>query len=350
MLVSSLATYVPYLGSMDTLFRYWDGPHYMYVAKTLYDVPADHPFVPYELPRSYFATHLPLYPLLIRALTPFTGGRYTWAMLAATLLSASASAVLFYELLKAWRLVRSPLWTALLFCLLPPRWLLYHSLGGSEPLFLCFVFAAFLALASKRHGWVVAFVGLACSTRMFGALLVPAFMAIYAWARSWRRMVAVTLGALPVLALFAFHQLMYGDFRAYFQWNVARTGHLTSMPFEALQGYALRPDFHATEFHLGTYLVYGLGVLALWGRRELFTYSAVFFLFNVFVFHYDVARVMLPIAPFALLVAYDPVLGRPPCRAFLPFIVYFDYVYAWGFIPHNLVLPSVYERLLQALG
>ena len=349
MLVSSAATYLPYRESTDMLFRYWDGPLYMYVAKTLYAVPADHPFVPYGLRPSYFATHLPLYPALIRSLTPLTGGRYTWAMLAATLLSASCAAVLFYELLKAWTLVRSPLWTALLFCLLPPRWLLYHSLGSTEPLFLCLVFAAFLALDSEKRGWVIVFIGLASLTRIVGVLLVPVFMLIHAGRRGWRGTIQITLAFVPILALLAFHQLMYGDFRAYFLWNVAHERLLSSTPLEVFRGYAHRPQFHVTEYYLGTYVVYGLGVLALWGRREIFTYSAVFFLFNCFVFHYDLARLMLPIAPFALLVGFDAVLSRPACRALLPLILYLTYTYAWGFIPHNLVLPSVYKRLLEVL-
>lgn len=43
---------------------------YMYVTKTLYRVPAEHPFVPCALPPWYFANHLPGYPLLIRLFTP----------------------------------------------------------------------------------------------------------------------------------------------------------------------------------------------------------------------------------------------------------------------------------------
>ena len=42
---------------------------YTYVAKTLYRVPADHPFVPCALPW-YFANHRSGYPLLIRLFTP----------------------------------------------------------------------------------------------------------------------------------------------------------------------------------------------------------------------------------------------------------------------------------------
>src|SRR5262249_13111471 len=142
--------------------RYWDGPPYLYVAKTLYQVPEDHPFVPYDLPRAYFANHLPLYPLLVRALTPLALGSYPAALLLATLATSVAAAVLFYELLVRWQLVASPLWTAPLFCVLPPRWVIYHAVGATEPLFFCCVFAAFLALRAERP-WLVLLASLAAS-------------------------------------------------------------------------------------------------------------------------------------------------------------------------------------------
>ena len=144
MLASTVALWVPYLRG-DQLFRYWDGPLYLYVARVLYDVPAAHPFVVYDLPPMYFASHLPLYPMLIRGLSAVTGGHLPAAMMLATLATSVLAAVLFYEVLRQWDLVRSPLWTAVLFSFLPPRWLIYHSVGATEPLFFCCVFGVFLA-------------------------------------------------------------------------------------------------------------------------------------------------------------------------------------------------------------
>src|SRR3972149_8039166 len=72
MLGSTLLTWAPFLAKPDVLYRYWDGPHYTYLAKTLYDVPADHPFTPYRLTPAYYATHLPAYALPIRLVSPLT--------------------------------------------------------------------------------------------------------------------------------------------------------------------------------------------------------------------------------------------------------------------------------------
>ncbi len=38
MLLSTFAARYPFLASLDVLYRYWDGPHYAYLAKTLYAV------------------------------------------------------------------------------------------------------------------------------------------------------------------------------------------------------------------------------------------------------------------------------------------------------------------------
>lgn len=350
MLLTSVAVYVPYLGSMDKVYRYWDGPPYMYVAKTLYFVPADHPFVPHELPPSYFANHLPLYPLLIRALTLLTLGSYPAAMILATLLSSIAAALLFFETLKAWDLVASPLWTALWFCVFPPRWVIYHAVGATEPLFFCFAFAALLALRAGRPGRVILFIVLASLTRITGVLLVPVFGLIYLERREWRRMLAVPAALVGILGLFTFYRYVYGDFFAYFTWAVPHGRVMDLRPLEVFRRYAAGEKFHSTELYAWTYVLYGIGTLALWKRREVFAYSAVYFAFGTLIAHQDLPRYMLPIAPFAILVAFDPVLRKPACRAALPLVLYLDYTYAWGFLPHKLVAAGVWERLVHDLS
>ena len=350
MLLSSAAVYLPFRGSMDKVQRYWDGPPYMYIAKTLYDVPEDHPFTGHGLARSYFANHLPAYPMLIRVLTPLTLGSYPAAMILATLLSAAAAAVLFYEVLKAYALVVSPIWTAILFSFLPPRWLIYHSVGATEPLFCCFVFAAFLALQRDRPGGVVAFVALASLTRFTGVLLIPIFALIYAERREWRRSAMMGLGGLGVLGLFTVYHFVFGDFFAYFNWNAEHQSRMVAAPFAKLVAYAGTKQFHSTELFVWMFLAYGAGTLALWRHRGVFIYAAVYFLFCTLISHRDLPRYFLVVAPFSLLVGFDPVLSRPAVRWALPLAVFLSYVYAWGYIPYNMVGKGPYAELLRVLA
>jgi len=349
MFLATLAVYFPYLGDAQVLFAYWDGPHYVYVAKTLYVTPADHPFKSYGLPASYFACHLPLYPLLIRVMTVPAGGDYFTAMLAATIITSVAASVLFYRLLVVFELSENPLWLAILFAFLPPRWLIYHSVGASEPLFLCLVFGAFLAFKAERPWMVMGCLLGASITRITGLMLLPLFMGFYAWRRDWRSTAIMPLAGIGLLLTFAWHAQVYGDFLAYFHYNVGQAGLVRATPFELFRTYASHPEFAVTEYHLGLYLVYGIGTLALWPRREFFAYCALFFAFNCFVFHVDSSRYFLPIAPFALLVGYGPILTRPACRWILPLVLYLGYFYAWKFLPFNICAPDTMRALAQAL-
>jgi hypothetical protein len=348
MLLSSLLVYVPYLSDLDKIARYWDGPPYMYVAKTLYRVPADHPFVPYDLPPWYFANHLPGYPLLIRLFTILTLGAYPAAMILATLATAVGSALLFYELLKSQQLVTSPLWTAVLFSFLPPRWMLYHAVGASEPLFYCLVFAAFLFLAKGRTAAVIACIALAAITRITGVLLVPIFGLIYLLRGEWRRAFAVPLALLGLLAVFGWYYIVYGDFLAYFSWTMDNAQLIAPWPFTAFVRKAAE-GMHSADLYAWLYLLFGIGTLVLWRRRDLFVYCAVFWVFFTFTTYKDLPRYMLAFSPFALLVGFDPVLARREVRWVLPLLVFLDGVYAWRMIPKNMIGRAVWDQLLIVL-
>jgi hypothetical protein len=349
MLVSTLLTWAPFVSTPQVLYAYWDGPHYAYLAKTLYDVPADHPFRAYDLTPAYYATHFPAYPLLIRLMSVFTLGDYLAAMLLATLVSSMAAAALFYEVLRRYEAVASPLFTAVLFAFLPPRWVIYHSVGASEPLFLVFVFGAFLAYRANRTGLLVLFIGLASITRIMGLLLIPAFVVAALLDRRFRQAVLVPLAGLSVLALFSWHLVLYGDLFAYFTRNVDQSGHMARIPLLALRSYAGAGDTHGAELYLGLYLLHALGTAALFKHRAFFWYCLAFLAFNTFVFHFDLARMFVPMAPMALLVGFDGVLKQPSVRFAMPVVVWLDCLYAWGLIPQNGAVPDVYEVLLQAL-
>ena len=349
MLLSSAVLWVPHLRA-DQVFRYWDGPLYLYMSRVFYHVPDAHPFTAYGLTPIYFASHMPLYPLLIRALTVLTLGHSPAAMLLATALTSALAAVLFYEVLRQFELVTSPLWTAVLFSFLPPRWLIYHSVGATEPLFFCCVFAAFLAYRHERFGWLALFVGLACLTRITGVLLVPSFGLALVLRRRWTGAAVVGLSLLALLGLFAYYHFHYGDFFAYSRWNVDRQGMATFQPFTGLMRAAEGGNYRVAELYVGMYIVYALGTLALWRHREVFLYAAAFFLLLAFVLAKDMPRYFLAIAPFSILVGYDAVLSRTACRWALPLVAYLGYVAAWTAIPQNMVSRAVWADLLRVMG
>ena len=116
-LIAALALYFPFRNNISVLTRYWDGPNYMYVAKTLYSIPENNPLSFYGIPPSYFSCHLPFYPLLIRFMSFFSG--YEIGMLLVSIISSIYLSVIFYLFVKELKLVEQPFWAAILLLFLP---------------------------------------------------------------------------------------------------------------------------------------------------------------------------------------------------------------------------------------
>lgn len=342
--LSSLLLYLPFLfKDASVLTRFWDGPNYMYVAKTLYQIPLDHPFAPYKTTPAYFACHLPFYPLMIRL---FSFLSYPISMLFTTVLFSVLATLSFYQLLKETNAVANPLWSALISLFLPARWLIYHSVGATEAPFLFLVCYSMLLYLRQRYTWAFVVAGLAGITRITGILLGVVYLIHFILQRRWSRIPLLALVGLPLLVTFSFYHFQYGDFWAYFSWNNKL---IHSRPLDVFIHYANSGNTHSAEFYLGLYLLYGLGVLLLWRFPLFFSYGLVFYSFNLFIFHEDLSRYMLPLAPFALIIGYDSVLHTRQFQIASLGLVILAYIYAWGVLPHNLMADWVWANLLKVL-
>lgn len=343
-IASCLAVYVPFwAGDASIPVRYWDGPNYLYVAKTLYDIPADYPLQAYGNPPAYFACHLPLYPVAIRLLS-FLG--YPAAMLAATVLFTVLATLAFYQLLIESKAAAHPLWSALVSLFLPARWLLYHSVGATEAPFLLLVFLSMLAYLRGHYAAAFLLAGLSGITRITGLLLGLVYLVMLLREKKWSKVPWLALVAAPVLLLFTFYHHQFGDFFAYFSENAHLLRWRPADVYFAILGMG---NVQSSEFHFALYAIYGIGVLLLWRFPLFFAYSAVFYLFNLFLFHEDVSRMMIPIAPFALIVAYDPVIRTRAFTVAAAPLVVLAYIYVWGLLPHNVVTEESWRKLLEVL-
>ena len=171
--------------------RHFDGPNYLVVAKTLYRPTAVNPMPGYIGSPSYFAVHLPAYPLAVRALVPLAG--WPNALLLATALFGMASAVAFVLWISD--AVPDAPWLPLLlvFLLLPPRSFLYRALGSTEAPMAFFVLVALWARGREKTGLAVAAAGLASVCRINGVLLVGLLALEFLYRR--RPLAAVAAGA-----------------------------------------------------------------------------------------------------------------------------------------------------------
>ncbi len=349
-MLSTLLVYAPFIlqGSADILFRYWDGPNYAYLAKALYNIPSNHPLNAYTTPE-YFAAHLPVYPVSIR-LFSFLG--YFNAMLFTSALYATLTAIVLYQLLLETRVVQNPLWSAIISLFIPARYLIYHSIGATEAPFLFFTLSSLLAYT--RGHYVLAFVlgGISGITRITGILIGGAYFMTLIFERKWKKIPLLGIIALPLLLTFTFYHFHYGDFFAYFGTNYSDSNKLISlMPFDIFKMYSDLGETHSAEFYLILYTIYGVGTALLWNiNRLFFWFCSVTLTFSVFIFHQDVSRYMIPMAPLAIVVAYDKILSQKPVKfIFLP-AVFLAYIYSWGVLEKNVVDRGTYNRLTTYLN
>ena len=348
--ICSLVFYLPFLvdGTMDVIYRYWDGPNYVYLAKALYAIPKDHPLSPYTTPE-YFAAHLPLYPLTIR-LFSFMG--YNNAMLFSTFLYTVLATVTLYQLLKENRWVQSPMWSAVISLFIPARYLIYHNVGATEAPFVFFTLASILSYL--RGNYLLAFVlgGLSGITRITGVLIGVAYFFTLIIEKKWKYIPLLAIVGIPLFATFTFYYFHYGDFFAYFGVNLSSSNSLIHLkPFDIFLLYSKTGNTHSAEFYLMMYAIYGIGVCLLWQKNKLiFLYSAVSYIFCLFIFHQDLARYLIPLAPFALIIGYDRILSQLPARVACIALIPLCYYYAWKILPHNLVVEWVYKNLIRILA
>lgn len=344
-LAAQSAFILPFLlsGDIEQLFRYWDGPNYLLVAKTLYSIPADHPLSPYTVPE-YFAAHLPLYPVVIKAFS-FMG--YPSAMLFTTFVFTLGSTLVFYQLLKENLWVTSPAWAACISLFIPARYLIYHNVGATEAPFIFFIVSSLLFY--KRGNYFLAFLcgGLSGITRITGILMGVGYLVDLLRRRQYNAIPLLALIGLPLFLTFCFYAFHYGDFFAYLGVNLSSSNKLLYLdPLKIFKTYSASGDTHSAEFYLLIYGIYALGTALLFRvDKTLFFLITPFYIFNCFIFHQDIARYFIPLAPFSLVVAFDNIFSTREAKILsLPFIV-LTYIYAWGMIEHNMVVDWVYDNL-----
>jgi Gpi18-like mannosyltransferase len=160
--------------NVDTgyVYRNFDGPLYIVAAKSLYD-PSIIKSLQLEtsLPESYFAAHLPLYPLSIRLFAPIMG--YLKATIFTTLLFTVLLTLLFYHVVRRFKITRHPFVLTAVFLFLP-RFLVIRGIGAPESLFMLTILGSLFAFEKKQYALAGFLGGLATMTKLPGILLFPA--------------------------------------------------------------------------------------------------------------------------------------------------------------------------------
>lgn len=335
-----------------TIYRNFDGLEYVVIAKTFY-----HPNLianlPQSLPAAYYAAHFPGYALLILLFAPILG--FLKSMLFVSLLFTVLSAIAFYFLTKHFNLTNHPLFLSLVFLALPARWLIVHSVGSAEPMFMFFVITSlyfFLKYEQSKSPLFIILTGIlgmmAQITRPPGILLFLALIFYLIWKvvkeggnNFVRRTISTVIAYSPLLlipitllTIFYWYSISYQDFFAYF--HSGDNIHLTFPPFQV---------FNKNQFWVGsTWLediiyIFILGLLGGLFLLKQKLYPLAFFVLtylgaSFFVAHRDISRYVLPIFPFVL-IAFEKVLTSREFKIIALILALAIYLYAQNFILAN---------------
>jgi mannosyltransferase PIG-V len=299
------------------LFAYlqsWDGLHYRQIAEHGYParLPIDGSGNVERNPWAF----LPLYPLIVRALTAISGLDFSIAGVSVAVLFGGLATFALYRLLLRRLVQRSALWGALFFCFGPMSFL--FDVAYADGMFLFLMFCSVIAMMSRRWILMIPF-AVAASFAHPGAIALAPAVGIVCAVRLLRRdsdfraremisagvaITAITLAGLawPVIA-----GLVTGDPSAYFDtetaWWASYIGHWNFVPFS--------PWFVFANHFLGVagvvLVLVGLSSFAYWLTRRstrpfgqdllVYTGSYVAYLVAVFLPQQSLLRMLLPLSP-----------------------------------------------------
>lgn len=347
----------------ETIYRNYDGLEYIIIAKSFY-IPSLIAQLQDTLTPAYYASHFPGYSILIFIFAPILG--FLKSMLFVSVISTILAVWAFYYLVKDFKLTDNPLLLSSIFIFLPARWVVVHSVGSSEPLFIFLTIASiyfflkyeqgkfiFLRLknpikVNKYLTFSVIFATLAQITRPPGILLFIAlvFYVNFKMFKSIKKegfirsyinhlnYFPLLLIPLSLLGIFAYFGFSYNDFWAYF--HSGDNIHLTFPPFQVFNKYQAWVGDIWLEDIVFIFILGFLGGITLF-KKKLYILSFFVFTYlgaSTLIAHRDISRYILPVAPF-ILIAFEKVLISKEFKIILPIILTAIYLYAQNFILAN---------------
>jgi hypothetical protein len=345
----SLYSYYSMKGEMDIVYRNWDGPGYLLIAKTLYDPDLITIHNPFPFPPKYWALTYPLFPIIIR-LFSFMG--YSESMIFVNLLFSFSFIIAFYFLLRKTYPQSNPLVVSLLLIFYTPRWFIVSHVGSCEPLFL-FLEVMFLYLFIRNKYFLSALCGAFAAVTRSNGLLLFFSLGIYSLyeiiakkislGNGIKRFIPYFLIPLFVVLHYTVYYFRFGDFFSYtssmmeyysFVW-----GHFLGMLTNL-------PSGQAEIMKEGFVLLFALDAIAivLLFSKKLYFFAitgVLFFATMLTVTSGDISRYGLPLMPFIFL-TFSQVLSKKPVYIALFLCIPFIYVFTVVFINYNVASALPY--------
>jgi hypothetical protein len=287
--------------------------------------------------------HLPAYPATIRAVAIFG---WTNAVLLSAWLAAAGAAVLFYILCRDVWGIAGPFWVTMAFLFLPPRWILYRSVGASEPLALFLALLAILLIEKGRWAWAIAASCALALTRWTGVVVAGAWALLLIRQGHWRRILWLAPIPLSLVAFFIYSKQQFGDWQAPFE------VHLAILARIRILGDAVTISSWQDNIRGELVLLLALACAAgIWMIRRLAVpavYAASQLLFLLIVYGWDWPRFILGFAPMLAALSLHDYWRSSAGKWLLVSAAGFGILWARASIPYNLMKDP--ELLLRHLG
>ncbi|GIW62337.1 MAG: hypothetical protein KatS3mg090_0163 [Patescibacteria group bacterium] len=322
------------------IYQNWDGPNYLIVAKTNYDLEKIRYMLITNTPEAYFTAHLPLYPFLIKIagvvipILPIAG-------LFVNFVFSFLLNLLFFEFIKS--KTNHPYFAVFVFTLFPARIFVTRNIIAPEPILMFLTLLSFILSENKRLFKSAIVFSLSVLTKLQNIVLLPAFFLYYVTNDLTHRfkkqnIIKYSFLFIPsatVVLLFYFYYLKTGDFFIYFR--VQRLNNLQmSLPFSQFDKTAVWVGNIWLEEIIFYYLIFFLaGIILI--KQKNYLYASAILIYTTFLTtlpHNDIIRFSASIIPFVYL-AFAKLFDKKEFR--LAFILTLPAIY---FFTVNFILNN----------
>ncbi len=335
-------------GGMDYIYRNWDGPGYLIVAKTLYNVDLINNINPFPfLAATHYAFQFPGYPLVIR-LFSFLG--YNESMIFVSQTFSLLFSIALYFLVKQVNPKANALVVAILSIFYTPRWFIVSHVGSTEPQMMFFITLFMILHLKKKYFWSGLTMGLAQLTKPQGIVFFVGIALYYLYILMTERKTSVIthlkaflpylLIPLSLVVVFTVYYFRFGDFFIFLKNEAFPTMQwppLKVLVAKEIMGFPLGFWTGWLEFIVYTYILYLLGIVLLFEKKQYFfsVVALIYFLPVLTFVQADMARFILPILPFIYL-GYSDILSKKPVYITLFLSLPMVFLFTIGYINYNL--------------
>jgi Gpi18-like mannosyltransferase len=343
-LISSIIFYGYYFlfssFKFQLLYQSWDGPAYVVVARSFYNLSAISQANTVGLPAYYFANYFPLYPLFIW-LFSFIG--YWRSSLFVSQLFTLFFLVTMYFLFKTVYPNKKLNWVVFPFLLFPARWFSITHIGSSEPLFLFFVALFTIFLVKEKYLYSAIFLILAQLTRhaaiwLFMGVIVFFIFSVFtkkiSISQAIKKMLPFFLVPIIFLLINVFFYLRYRDL-SFIMAYTQKSSYFRWPPFGIFNIQGAGDVWK--ESVIFNYLIYLGSVLLLFREKKynLGFLALLNFIPLVFLVQEDLSRIALAGLPF-LYLGYHKIVTNKVFQISLILLSPAIYAFSIAFLNYNI--------------